>query len=141
MPQLTVTQASKQWNISRGKLYSYIKKGSISVSKNAEGKTVIDVSELLRIFSNPHPKTEKQTHQDSPNLLVNSLQKQVDLLERELDDAKVRERLANERNKEMSDQVTSLLNRIEHFKQDDAQDKKLKKRGFLTRVMDAVFEV
>ena len=140
MAQLTIAQAAKQWGVSRGKIYSHIKKGSISASKNGEGKTVIDVSEMLRVLGDAQPKTEQKAPQQAPTLLVDSLQKQIELLERELGDAKEREKLANERNREMNDQVASLLNRLNHFEQEDKTEKKQKKKGLLGRVVDAILE-
>lgn len=137
MAQLTISQAAKQWCVSRGKLYAHIKKGSISTSKNGEGKTVIDVSELLRVLGDAQPNNKPETQKQPPTLLVDSLHKQIELLERELHDAKEREKLANDRNQEMNEQVTSLLNRLNHLEHDE---KKQKKKGLFGRVVEAVLD-
>ena len=140
MAQLTIAQAAKQWGVSRGKLYSHVKKGTLSTSKNGEGKTVIDVSELLRVLGDAQPKTAQKATEQPPTVLVDSLQKQIQLLERELQDAKEREREANERTKEMNSQVTSLLNRISHLEQDDKTPAKQKKKSKFWRVVDTLME-
>jgi hypothetical protein len=51
MPNVSISQAAKLAGISRTHLYrAYINKGKISLSKDHQGKPLIEVSELMRVF-------------------------------------------------------------------------------------------
>jgi hypothetical protein len=98
MAKLSKRDAAKTIGVARQTLYAYIKAGRISVAP--EG--TIDTAELLRAGFVLHPlNTEdrvqsghNETPSDDPSLTyrVQALERERELLARELEDAKARER-------------------------------------------------
>ena len=50
MALLPVSKAAELVGLSRKTMYSHIKSGKVSASKNAKGSILIDTSELIRVF-------------------------------------------------------------------------------------------
>jgi len=50
MAQLSISAAARAAGKDRGTIQRYIKNGKLSVSKDAAGNTIIETSELLRVF-------------------------------------------------------------------------------------------
>lgn len=91
--QLNIKDAASFVKVARSTIYAKIKSGELS--KNADNK--IDTSELLRVFGEPERQvdtTRLDSVSDTENTLkiqVTSLQKQVTMLEKSLDEATGRE--------------------------------------------------
>src|SRR2546425_11659078 len=120
MAKLTVVDAARVTGISRSQLYRYIKAGK--VSRTPEG--LIDTAELLRaglmLHVPPVPPPVPETHDAtipavspvpdavSPVPLANTatLQRLIDVLQRELDAAREREKLLTQMMHERETQLT-----------------------------------
>ena len=103
MAKLTVVQAAQVGWASRQTIYRKARSGTLSPETDANGTTVIDTSELVRVFGEPASRdTAPDTLQSDSGLQV-----QIDLLQAEL--ARAREDLASER--QHRDRLTGLLER------------------------------
>lgn len=60
MAQLSIAAAARAVGKDRGTIHRYIKSGKLSASKNTSGQTVIETSELLRVFGSLQADGEKQ---------------------------------------------------------------------------------
>ena len=74
MAKLTVVQAAKAGWASRQRIYRRIKSGKLSAETDADGRVVIDTSELVRVFGDPVRSTDTETPKtdgmDTPNNTV-----------------------------------------------------------------------
>ena len=50
MSQVSISEASRLTNKTRKTIYKYINDGLLTVSMDTQGKKVIDISELIRVF-------------------------------------------------------------------------------------------
>jgi hypothetical protein len=83
--KFNIVQAAELAGVARQTIHRFIKKGKLSVEKTADGKTVIDKSELLRVFPNlVTPGASHMSRPDTPQVTA-ILQSQIELLQRELD--------------------------------------------------------
>jgi hypothetical protein len=103
MAQLTISDAARVTGVSRVTLHRYIKAGKLS--RTPDG--LIDTAELLRIGLVLHPDTLQQpvtvqrpaTPPATPPVTADTptLERLIEVLQRELDDARAREQAARER--------------------------------------------
>jgi hypothetical protein len=83
--KFNIAQAAELAGVARQTIHRFVKKGKLSVEKTADGKTVIDKSELLRVFPNlVTPGASHMLRPDTPQVTA-ILQSQIELLQRELD--------------------------------------------------------
>ena len=91
MKKLSVSELAKLYGYSRQAIYAHINKGNLS--KGSDG--LIDFVEALRVFGEPQKKetTVNQSQSiNSQNLTeVDLLKRQVDILEKQLNQALLRE--------------------------------------------------
>jgi hypothetical protein len=89
---LTPTDAARRAGIGRSTLYRAMKDGTISVSKDANGRKRIDAAELARVYdvdtsdtARDVPEASHGTPASSPEVstMVQSMKARIDLLERE----------------------------------------------------------
>ena len=102
MPILTFSQAIRASGASRSTVYRYVKEGKLSATRFPNGKRGIDTAELERVFgplqsfdtSQTISSKQAQTVKRQPGMfqerdeIIELLRQQVQLLERELVDAK-----------------------------------------------------
>ena len=50
MSKVSISEASRLTNKTRKTVYKYIQDGLLTVSMDTQGKKVIDISELIRVF-------------------------------------------------------------------------------------------
>ncbi len=99
MAQLTISDAARVTGVSRVTLHRYIKAGKLS--RTPDG--LIDTTELLRIGLVLHSDTLQQpvtVQRPAPPLVTAdtpTLERLIEVLQRELDDARAREQAARER--------------------------------------------
>ena len=103
MAQLTISDAARVAGVSRVTLHRYIKAGKLS--RTPDG--LIDIAEFLRIGLVLHPDTLQQpvtvqrpvTPPATPPITADppTLERLIEVLQRELDDARAREQAARER--------------------------------------------
>ena len=98
MAKVLVTQAAQLVGKSRKSLYRHIKQGKLSVSQNEEGVSLIETSELIRVYGSlrqvetgDKPKSAPQ--RDSKRDTFESLISELKLLRQEV--SSLREELAN----------------------------------------------
>ena len=100
MTHVSISKAATLAGVSRATLYkTYINKGRISVSSDTNGKKYIDTSEILRVFGSIKPeKPDSESRQadskaDTAKTDSNTLAIQVEILEKQLNEALKREEL------------------------------------------------
>ena len=64
---ISISEASKQFKVSRAKLYRMKDSGQISLTKKPDGKTGFDLSELLRVFGGNEIEHQNETKRDNLN--------------------------------------------------------------------------
>lgn len=81
MSLLTIVEASKQFNVTRPRIYRAIKKGELTTALNEDGIQVVQVQDMIRLFDNikkkPVPKNVRHTVSDIDTKLVEILQEQL----------------------------------------------------------------
>lgn len=93
--KLSVSQAAKDWNVSRQTIYKYMRDGRLS--KNADG--TVSVVEMIRVFGEKKPSvsdTQQITVSDRQEIdslqgEVTTLKKQLEFLTDEIEQYKIRE--------------------------------------------------
>lgn len=85
MSLLTIVEASKQFNVTRPRIYRAIKKGELTTALNEDGIQVVQVQDMIRLFDNikkkPVPKNVRHTVSDTDMKLIEILQEQLKKLE------------------------------------------------------------
>jgi len=81
MSVLTIVEASKQFNVTRPRIYRAIQKGELTTSLNDEGVQVIQAQDMVRIFGNEKKKTVSSAVRNKSNDTDSKL---VQLLEEQL---------------------------------------------------------
>lgn len=64
MSLLTIVEASKQFNVTRPRIYRAIKKGELTTALNEDGIQVVQVQDMIRLFDNVQKKTVRKVVQD-----------------------------------------------------------------------------
>lgn len=93
--KLSVSQAAKDWNVSRQTIYKYMRSGRLS--KNDDG--TVSASEMIRVFGDKKPSVRDtqqiavSDRQEIDNLQgeITTLKKQLEFLTKEVDQYKIRE--------------------------------------------------
>jgi len=122
MKKLSVSDLAKLYGISRQAIYAHINKGNLS--KGSDG--LIDFSEALRAFGEPK-KQEKNVNLsqsiDSNTLTeVDTLKRQVDMLEKQLNQAISRESQSFEREIFYQAQIEAMQRLLEAPKPSSNED-------------------
>jgi predicted DNA-binding protein YlxM (UPF0122 family) len=93
MQKLTVSELAKLYGYSRQAIYAHINKGNLS--KGSDG--LIDFSEAIRVFGEPKGKSTDDKQSKSINsqdlTQVDLLKSQVNLLEKQLNQALLQEKI------------------------------------------------
>lgn len=93
--KLSVSQAAKEWNVSRQTIYKYMRDGRLS--KNHDG--TVSASEMIRVFGEKKPRVSDvqqitvsdRQEIDSLQGEVTTLKKQLEFLTDEIEQYKIRE--------------------------------------------------
>ena len=137
--KFNVAKAAELAGVARQTIHKFIRTGKLSAEKTADGKTVIDKSELLRVFPSlatpgaPKPNS-KRLHSETSQITA-ILQSQIERLERELDvirQERDEERRARERDvdyyRREHDRLMSLIENSRLLPKPEKE-----KRGWLRR--------
>jgi len=81
MSVLTIVEASKQFNVTRPRIYRAIQKGELTTSLNDEGVQVIQAQDMIRVFGNEKKKAVSNAVRNKSNDTDSKL---VQLLEEQL---------------------------------------------------------
>ena len=78
MNTLSITEAAKLAGVSRNTMYSKIKKGILSKSKDSKGRVYIELSELLRVYPDAKKEQDKEDvkHDVQPEHLMTAAELQ-----------------------------------------------------------------
>lgn len=133
MNKVSISEAAKLANVSRSHLYkAYISTGDLSVLTE-DGKKVVEISELIRVFGHiqleDSQKTPENTAEDS--LKTTEQDTIVQLLERQLAESKERENDFKAREKWLTDQIDELRYQQSHLLEDKTANQKQKRKKFL----------
>lgn len=124
MKKLSVSDLAKLYGISRQAIYAHIYKGNLS--KGSDG--LIDFSEALRAFGEPkkQEKNVKLSQSIDSNTLteVDTLKRQVDMLEKQLNQAISRESQSFEREIFYQAQIETMQRLLEAPKPSSNEDTK-----------------
>ncbi len=81
MSVLTIVEASKQFNVTRPRIYRAINKGELTTVLNDEGVQVVQVQDLVRLFGNQNKKSVsnpvRNSVPDTDSKLVRLLEEQL----------------------------------------------------------------
>lgn len=81
MSLLTIVEASKQFNVTRPRIYRAIKKGELTTALNEDGIQVVQVQDMIRLFDNikkkPVPKNVRNAVSNTDIKLVRILEEQL----------------------------------------------------------------
>lgn len=119
MAELNISQAAKRWGKSRQTIYSYLETGKLSGKTDSEGNTLIDSSELIRVFGEPSNHTPKSQSSSTVQSEAVELRQMIEIerLKRSYTEEKA-SRLENELS-ELKDTVRQLR------EQDERRDRQL----------------
>ena len=124
--EITVSEASKRWGITRQTIYKKIRQGKLSQLQNKK----IDVAEMVRVFGEPNVNKVKQDTVTIDNRLQSeqeaSLQERIRTLEDNLRKAQEHERIAQAREQWLQKQVDKLTDTVKllEFKKTEKDEKK-----------------
>lgn len=99
MSKLTIGEAAKLYNLTRGSIYDRINSGSLSTSLNERGHKVVDIASLISIYGEPTRQHVQQPPQQKPTEpdTIELYRKLLESADRRADKAEQREdRLFNE---------------------------------------------
>lgn len=99
MAHVSVSEAARLIGQTRTPIYNAIKKGAISAAKNDLGQTVIETSELFRVFSPAAANDDKNTGDNTENSLKNSTESKPQQAENTRESAVLAALLAVEKEK------------------------------------------
>lgn len=86
MAQLSPTAAAKTWRVGKSTIYKEMNSGSLSYVMDDKGKRVIDPSEMIRVFGEPHkPKNVIKTD-TSANDRISDLKEALERQDRQQGD-------------------------------------------------------
>lgn len=121
--KLSVSQAAKDWNVSRQTIYKYMRSGRLS--KNSDG--TVSAIEMIRVFGEKKPSvSDTQQIAVSDRQEIDSLQGEVTNLKKQL--------------KFLTDEIEQYKTRENWYRQqiDQLQPKRIEdknKKGFLSRLL------
>lgn len=81
MSEITIVEASKQFNVTRPRIYRAIKKGELTAALNDEGVQVVQVQDMIRLFDHQKkktvPKAVRNNVHDTDSKIVKLLEEQL----------------------------------------------------------------
>ena len=81
MSKITIVEASKQFNVTRPRIYRSIRKGELSTTLSDDGVQLVQVQDMIRLFDNvPKKAVRKDVHDgisDTDLKLVKLLEEQL----------------------------------------------------------------
>jgi hypothetical protein len=113
--KFNVTHAAELAGVARQTIHRLIKQGKLSAEKLADGKTVIDKSELLRVFPNlMTPGTSHKLHLETSQVTT-ILQSHIERLERQLDVTLQELERTREKHEQEKDRLLRIIENQTHL--------------------------
>jgi len=114
MSVLTIVEASKQFNVTRPRIYRAIQKGELTTSLNEEGVQVVQVQDIIRLFG--HQK-QKIVSKAVRNNVLDTDTKLIQLLEEQLKKAEEDKAFLKQQINDLRKDFDDYKLRIEHHPQ------------------------
>ena len=114
MSVLTIVEASKQFNVTRPRIYRAIQKGELSTSLNDEGVQVVQVQDIIRLFGHQKKKTASKAVRNS---VPDTDTKLIQLLEEQLKKAEEDKAFLKQQINDLRKYFDDYKLRIEHHPQ------------------------
>ena len=114
MSVLTIVEASKQFNVTRPRIYRAIQKGELTTSLNEEGVQVVQVQDIIRLFGHQKKKTVFKAVR---NTVPNTDTKLIQLLEEQLKNAEEDKAFLKQQINDLRKDFDDYKLRIEHHPQ------------------------
>jgi len=114
MSVLTIVEASKQFNVTRPRIYRAIQKGELSTSLNEEGVQVVQVQDIIRLFGHQKKKTVSKAVRNS---VPDTDTKLIQLLEEQLKKAEEDKAFLKQQINDLRKDFDDYKLRIEHHPQ------------------------
>ena len=108
---MTIVEASKQFNVTRPRIYRAIQKGELTTSLNDEGVQVIQSQDMIRIFGNEKKKAVSNAVRNKSNDTDSKL---VQLLEEQLRKAEEDKAFLKQQINDLRKDFDDYKLRIEH---------------------------
>ena len=118
MSVLTIVEASKQFNVTRPRIYRAIQKGELTTSLNDEGVQVVQVQDMIRVFGNQKKKTVSNTVRNSVHDTDSKL---VQILEEQLKKAEEDKAFLKQQINDLRKDFDDYKLRIEHHPKTEQQ--------------------
>ena len=116
MSVLTIVEASKQFNVTRPRIYRAIQKGELTTSLNEEGVQVVQVQDIIRLFGHQKQKTVSKAVR---NNVLDTDTKLIQLLEEQLKKAEEDKAFLKQQINDLRKDFDDYKLRIEHHPQTD----------------------
>lgn len=116
MSVLTIVEASKQFNVTRPRIYRAIQKGELTTSLNDEGVQVVQVQDIIRLFAHQKQKTVSKAIR---NTVLDTDTKLIQLLEEQLKKAEEDKAFLKQQINDLRKDFDDYKLRIEHHPQTD----------------------
>lgn len=116
MSVLTIVEASKQFNVTRPRIYRAIQKGELTTSLNEEGVQVVQVQDIIRLFGHQKQKTVSKSVR---NTVLDTDTKLIQLLEEQLKKAEEDKAFLKQQINDLRKDFDDYKLRIEHHPQTD----------------------
>ena len=114
MSVLTIVEASKQFNVTRPRIYRAIQKGELTTSLNEEGVQVVQVQDIIRLFGHQKQKTVSKAVRDT---VLDTDTKLIQLLEEQLKKAEEDKAFLKQQINDLRKDFDDYKLRIEHHTQ------------------------
>ena len=114
MSVLTIVEASKQFNVTRPRIYRAIQKGELTTSLNEEGVQVVQVQDIIRLFG--HQK-QKIVSKAVRNNVLDTDTKLIQVLEEQLKKAEEDKAFLKQQINDLRKDFDDYKLRIEHHPQ------------------------
>jgi len=114
MAVLTIVEASKQFNVTRPRIYRAIQKGELTTSLNEEGVQVVQVQDIIRLFGHQKQKTVSKAVRNS---VPDTDTKLIQLLEEQLKKAEEDKAFLKQQINDLRKDFDDYKLRIEHHPQ------------------------
>ena len=114
MSVLTIVEASKQFNVTRPRIYRAVQKGELTTSLNEEGVQVVQVQDIIRLFGHQKQKTVSKAVRNSVTDIDTKL---IQLLEEQLKKAEEDKAFLKQQINDLRKDFDDYKLRIEHHPQ------------------------
>ena len=111
MSVLTIVEASKQFNVTRPRIYRAINKGELTTALNDEGVQVVQVQDMVRLFGSQNKKVVSKSVRNSVPDIDSKL---VQLLEEQLKKAEEDKTFLKQQINDLRKDFDDYKLRIEH---------------------------